>query len=137
MLNILLTRNIMYCECSILSRLALHYLPCLIEREWQSRSLESYSMKNTMFPDLIVCQGKCCQSKNEHNTIEIKNKIINFMGYLLLNLISMDKHSICSLYELFCRYVLNKTCKDLHTDQRDLAFHCLAFLAPEAQFSFQ
>ena len=54
-------------------------------------------MKNTMFPDLIVCQGKCCQSKNEHNTIEIQNKIINFMGYLLLNLISMDKHSICAV----------------------------------------
>ena len=101
-LNILLTHNIIYlCKFSILIRLGLGLLPCLIERQQQSRSLESYSMENTIFPDLIVCQGKYCQSKNEHNTIETENKIINFKVFSVSMLISMSKHNICAVYMIY------------------------------------
>ena len=94
------------------------FSPCSIERERQSRSLKSYSMENTIFPDLIVCQGKYCQSKNEHNTIATENKIINFIVYSLPTLIAMNKHHICAVYMIYLvdmygstgAPVRNKTC---------------------------
>ena len=60
-------------------------------------------MENTIFPDLIVCQGKYCQSKTEHNTIETENKTINFIlvVYSLPTLTAKNKHNICAVYIIY------------------------------------
>ena len=62
----------------MLSGFKLIHLPCVIERQRQLRCLVRYSEDNIIFPDLTVCQGKCCRSKNEQNTMRTEKKIMKF-----------------------------------------------------------